>query len=93
MMMEDFEWDDAKNRSNIRKRGIGFDTAERIFPGVVVTEIDGRRKGYGETRYCSIGAVQGGIVVVAHTRRNGRIRLISARPASRKERRKYHEKT
>ena len=92
MMMEDFEWDDAKNRSNIRKHGIDFDTAKRIFLGVVVTEVDGR-KGYGETRYCSIGAVQGGIVVVAHTRRNGRIRLISARPASRTERRKYHEKT
>lgn len=90
--MEDFEWDEAKNRSNIRKHGVDFDVAKRIFLGAVVTEVDGR-KGYGEIRYCSIGAVQGGIVVVAHTRRNGRIRLISARPASRKERRKYREKT
>lgn len=91
-MMPDFEWDETKNRSNIRKHGVDFAVAERIFLGAVVTEIDGRRE-YGETRYRSIGSVQGGVMVVAHTRRNGRIRLISARPASRKERRKYHEAT
>ena len=47
-----------------------------------------------EDRHISIGRVKPGVlIVVAHTERHGRIRLISARPASRKERRVYHERT
>lgn len=89
--MADFEWDEAKNRSNIRKHGIDFDIAKRVFGRRVITEIDERRD-YGEVRYRSIGAVQGKTMVVTHTERFDRTRIISARPASRKERRKYHEK-
>ncbi len=86
-----FEWDEAKNHANIRKHGISFETAKRIFEGPVVTWID-QRKAYGEDRYISIGRVEPvALIVVAHTKRNGRIRLISARPASRKERQAYHE--
>ena len=45
-----------------------------------------------ETRYISVGEVDGvAIIVVAHTKRSGRIRLISARPASRKERQAWYE--
>ena len=87
-----FEWDEVKNQANIRKHGISFETAKRIFEGPVVTRID-RRKDYGEDRYISIGWVEpAALIVVAHTNRNGRIRLISARPASRKERQAYHER-
>ncbi|MCY4389210.1 MAG: BrnT family toxin [Desulfurellaceae bacterium] len=86
-----FEWDEVKNQANIRKHGISFETAKRIFEGPVVTRID-QRKDYGEDRYISIGRVEpAALIVVAHTSRNGRIRLISARPASRKERQAYHE--
>lgn len=50
-----------------------------------------RRRNYGEDRNISIGRVEpGALIVVAHTERCGRIRLISARPASRKERRTYN---
>ena len=81
----EFEWDEAKNRTNIRKHGIGFDTAKRIFEERVTTSPD-RRRDYGEDRHISIGRVKPGVlIVVAHTERHGRIRLISARPASRKE--------
>jgi len=89
----EFEWDEAKNQTNIRKHGIGFDTAKRIFEGTVATSPD-RRRDYGEERRISIGRVEpGALIVVAHTERSGRTRLISARPASRKERRVYHEQT
>ena len=89
----EFEWDEAKNRTNIHKHGIGFDTAKRIFEERVTTSPD-RRRDYGEDRHISIGRVKPGVlIVVAHTERHGRIRLISARPASRKERRVYHERT
>ena len=81
----EFEWDEAKNRTNIRKHGSGFDTAKRIFEERVTTSPD-RRRDYGEDRHISIGRVKPGVlIVVAHTERHGRIRLISARPASRKE--------
>lgn len=86
-----FEWDEVKNQSNIHKHGVSFETAKRIFEGPVVTWID-QRKDYGEVRSISIGQVEPvALIVVAHTTRNGRIRLISARPASRKERKAYHE--
>ena len=91
--LKEFEWDEAKNQRNIRKHGIGFDTAKRIFDGRVATSPD-RRQGYGEDRKISIGQLEpGALIVVAHTQRGRRIRLISARPASRKERNAYHERT
>ncbi len=89
----EFEWDEGKNETNIGKHGIGFATAKRIFEGPVATSRDHRRD-YGEDRHISIGSVEpGALIVVVHTERHGRIRLISARPASRKERKAYHERT
>ncbi len=80
------EWDEEKNRSNIRKHGVSFETAARIFDGPYLTWIDDREAN-GEERSISIGMVERtAILTVAHTERAGRIRLISARPASRGER-------
>ncbi len=86
-----FEWDDEKNRRNIEKHGIGFLTAIRIFEGPVVTQIDNRRD-YGEIRRQTIGAVADVLVIlVVHTQRDGRVRVISARRANRQERKRYEE--
>ena len=85
-----FEWDEAKNQANVRKHGVSFETARRIFDGPVLTWPDNRRD-YSEDRYVSIGQVAATLIVVAHTDREGHARLISARPASRKERQAYHE--
>ena len=88
----EFEWDEAKNQANIRKHGVSFQTARRIFAGSFLTWLDDRED-YGEVRRISIGKVsKAAVVVVAHTDRDGRIRVISARPASRKERQAYHER-
>lgn len=86
-----FEWDEDKDQANIQKHGVGFETAKLIFDDSVLTWQDNRRN-YGEDRYISIGRVRTVLIVVVHTNRAGRIRLISARPASRKERQAYHEK-
>ena len=51
-----------------------------------------RRRDHGEARYISVGQVEAAVVVVVHTWRDGRVRLISARPASRKERQIWHER-
>ena len=84
-----FEWDQTKNEANVRKHGIQFADAVKIFDGLVVTRIDDRFD-YGEVRMVSTGAVGGILMVtVVHTDRNGRTRLISARLASPKERKGY----
>lgn len=86
-----FAWNEAKNQSNIRKHGISFELAKRIFDGPVLTCPD-NRKDYGEDRFVSIGSIDGvTLVVVVHTDREGRVRLISARAASRRERLIYYE--
>lgn len=87
--MAAFEWNVAKNRQNIRKHGIDFDAAKEISDGFVMTRIDDRRD-YGEIRRLSLGNMRGTIIMVAHTLRNHRTRIISARLASRKERTQYH---
>ena len=84
-----FEWDDEKNRLNIEKHGVSFDTACRIFDGFVFTVRD-RRFDSGEVRDISIGKVgELTVLTVVHTDRNGVTRLISARAASRSERKRY----
>ena len=86
-----YEWDEAKNAANIAKHGVGFDLACRIFEGPVFTQRD-TRQDYGEIREISIGQVEGvAILVVVHTERESRRRLISARPASQRERTRYAE--
>ncbi len=86
-----FEWDEEKNQSNIKKHGVSFETAKLIFSGPIFTWVDDRED-YGEERIISIGiAEEVAILTVAYTDREERIRLISARPASRKERKIYNE--
>ncbi|MEH1788465.1 MAG: BrnT family toxin [Nostoc sp.] len=86
-----FEWDKNKNQQNIQKHGISFEEATEIFDGVVFTSID-ERYDYEEIREVSIGSIQGVVIItVAHTDRNGKIRLTSARKATPKERRTYYE--
>jgi len=88
-----FEWNDEKNRSNFAKHGIDFQTARLIFddPGCV-TFIE--RTIDGEPRWHAIGFAEGLILlVVVHTYREAgtdeHIRIISARQATRHERKLY----
>lgn len=86
-----FEWDENKNRVNIEKHGVSFETACRIFEGPILTLADNRFD-YGETRENSIGRIEGVLVlVVTHTNRHGATRIISARPAKRAERDRYEQ--
>lgn len=86
-----FEWDENKNRANIRKHGISFHQASRIFTGFTVSSPD-RGSQYGEFREITLGLLDGvAVVVVIHTEREGRCRIISARQANRQERRKYDQ--
>lgn len=88
-----FEWDDAKNASNRLKHGLSFETASEVFDDPLhLSSAD--RIVEGEQRWLTIGVVGGVVVVVvAHTwrERNGEeiVRIISARKATRQERRAY----
>ena len=81
-----FEWDEAKSRRNLNERGFGFEYAARIFSGSTLEKPDNRRE-YGEVRIQAIGRVINDILFVVYTDRGDTRHIISARLASRKERR------
>lgn len=87
-----FDWDPEKDAANREKHGIGFGEACRIFDGPVLTRADDRED-YGEPRFISLGALTPeAVIVVVHTQRDGKTRLISARKANRRERKVYHDR-
>lgn len=57
------DWDDAKNRANIRKHGYDFADAPEMFRGVLIVEPD-IREDYGEKRWTGLGMVRGRITQV-----------------------------
>lgn len=85
-----FTWDEAKRSSNIEKHGIDFADVPPMFDGNVFT-IEDQRFDYGETRYIAFGLLQFRVIVVAHTDKNGVIRIISARKATKNEEKLYFQ--
>ncbi|HEV2097741.1 MAG TPA: BrnT family toxin [Stellaceae bacterium] len=86
--MTEFEWDPAKERRNSEERGIDFSTASQIWEGIVVERVDDRRD-YGEVRIIATGEVAGRLMVVVYTRREKARRIISARKADLREKRRF----
>jgi len=89
-MVENYGWDEHKNASNLEKHGISFEEAVQIFSGAVLSRGQFHEES-SEYRELSFGLL-GGVVVlaVAHTDRNGKTRIISARKATKQERRLFH---
>ena len=85
------EWDPKKAKSNVAKHGIHFSDVEAAFYdpfAVVMPDHDAE----GEERFVILGAdATGRIVTAAYTYRGDAARLISARPATRRERKIYEE--
>jgi uncharacterized DUF497 family protein len=87
----DFEWDEAKNRENIRKHGLDFADSWAIFEAPLVVALDSRTH-YGEDRWSGIGLLGNRIVVITFTTRGmNRIRVISLRKALKHERKRFEE--
>ena len=84
----EFEWDGPKNLRNVKERGFGFDYASQILERDPIEWPD-KRKDYGELRTCALGQVETDILVVVYTKRGSMVRIISARPANRKERSRW----
>ena len=87
-----FEWDLAKAERNLRVHGVTFDDASTIFTDRLAGTIDDPLHSHEERRCVTIGLDSSGHpLVVVHTDRGEAIRLISARRATRAERRRYEQ--
>jgi len=90
-----FEWDDEKAAANLRKHGVDFLDAAKIFLGPTVEAADDDLD-YGEERIRAIGQHDGAVFVVVYTMRasgenSETIRLISAWKASKHDRERYYQ--
>jgi hypothetical protein len=87
-----FEWDAEKARSNARKHGVSFDEAATGFGDPLSRTIPDPDHSQSEARFVLVGrSNRGRTLVVAHTERDDRIRIISARLASKREKQQYEE--
>jgi len=86
-----FEWDSEKAALNLRKHGVRFETAARVFNDENRIEFFDAEHSVDEERYNTIGMVDN-ILFVVYTEQKNRVRLISARPANRKERSLYYDR-
>jgi hypothetical protein len=88
----EFEWNPDKAKLNLEKHGVSFQEASTVFNDPLSITFPDPDHSVGENRYVIIGLSRfGQLLVVAHTDRGMRIRLISARKATRQERRFYEE--
>ena len=86
-----FEWDGEKERANIEKHGVAFAEASTVFGDPLEITLSDPDHSIGEYRFLSVGvSVAGRVLVVSYAERSpDRIRIISARAASQRERRQY----
>ena len=87
-----FEWDPDKARVNLLKHGSGFREATTVLGNPLSLTITDPGHSEGEQRFVSMGmSERRRLLVVAHTEWGERIRIISARRATRREQRDYEQ--
>ena len=91
MQDDEFEWDNDKAAQNFAAHGVSFEAGRLAFDDVFAVEREDRRERYDEQRFLLLGMVQDRLLAVAYTMRGKRVRIISARYAEPRERRRYHE--
>jgi uncharacterized protein len=89
-MSLEFDWDPEKSRTNLQKHGVSFfEAASALSDPFSITEYDSIHS-IGEDRFITIGCSdRQRLLVIVHTERETSIRLISARPATSKEKKLY----
>lgn len=94
-MPVNFEWDSDKAQANLSKHGLSFQEASTVFADPLsLTITDPLHSSGQEERFITIGtSYQGTLIVVIHCDRGEHIRIISARRATRRERRAYEDET
>lgn len=88
----EFEWDPDKAARNIAKHGVAFSEAATVFGDPLALTFFDPDHSNDEDRYLTFGdSIEGRLLVVSHTDRGNRTRIISARVATRRERKIYAE--
>ena len=86
----ELEWDPGKARSNLTKHGVSFDEAATVFGDPLATTIHDPDHSLREKRFLTTGlSGRRRLIIVAHTDREGRQRIISAREVTSRERNQY----
>jgi uncharacterized DUF497 family protein len=89
-----YEWNAAKAKANVQKHGVSFEEAASVFLDPLALTFPDPDHSGGEEREITIGYTAGHeVVFVAHCPRGERVRIISARRATRREREQYEEGT
>lgn len=87
-----FQWNKKKARQNLRKHKVSFEEASTVLGDTLSRTIDDPLHSEVEARYVIIGqSARGRLLVVVHTMRGDSIRIVSARVATRQERKDYEE--
>lgn len=88
----EFEWDSNKANTNLKKHGVSFQEAATVFGDDLSLTFPDPDHSIGESRYVTIGLSRyDHVLLISHTDRDGRTRIVSAREATRRERRFYEE--
>jgi uncharacterized DUF497 family protein len=91
-MKLEFEWDKAKAEANFRRHGVSFELATTVFKDPFAVERVDDREEHAEERFVVVGIAEGSVLLfVAFTEREERIRIISARRATRYEQDDYFQ--
>ncbi len=85
-----FEWDEAKSQKNLAKHGVPFVVACRVFEDIFALDRIDLESCASEARYVIGGMVEGILLQVVYTEREDRIRIISARKATKHEEAEYY---
>ena len=89
-----FGWHPEKARSNLRKHGVTFEEAASVFRDTLSVTIADPLHSAEENRFVTIGrSARNRTLIVVHLESEDMLRIISARPATRRERRDYEEGT
>ncbi len=88
--MIEFEWGNRKDAANRRTHGVAFQQAARTFRNPFAIEWIDDRLDYGEVRMNLLGLCEGTILHITYTERGERIRIISARRATKSEKEYYY---
>ena len=88
----EFDWDPNKAASNLRRHHVSFGEAATVFSDPLSTTVPDPDHSLDEDRSITVGlSHRGRLLMVAHTERGDRIRIISARELTRTERAQYEE--
>ncbi len=88
----EFVWDQNKAIANLSKHEVSFDEATTVFDDPLYVDFFDPDHSYDENRYIIIGlSLNNRLLIVAYVERDDTIRLISAREATRRERKNYEE--